>query len=217
VVTARKGGGLFELEVVGKAAHAGNDHAGGVSAIHALALLVPRIEALTDYARGVTLNVGTIEGGTAKNTVPERARCTIDARFCTAADARAVGDALQAIADRPFGPTAWAPAKLRAVQATLRGGVTRPPMEPIPGTQELRARYERHAAAVGLGVGEAPLQGGGSDANLLSAHGVPTIDGLGPYGQHFHSQQEWSSLQSLRRRTQALALVLAEEAGESTP
>ena len=79
-------------------------------------------------------------------------------------------------------------------------------------TRELRLRYERHASAAGLGTGEAPLQGGGSDASLLSAAGVPSIDGLGPYGQHFHERTEWCSLESLRRRTEALATFLLARA-----
>jgi glutamate carboxypeptidase len=86
-------------------------------------------------------------------------------------------------------------------------------MEATSQTQALRERYERHAAAAGLQCGEASLQGGGSDANLLAAQGVPCIDGLGPYGKHFHQVQEHSSLSSLERRTQALAAFLLEEAG----
>jgi glutamate carboxypeptidase len=211
IVTMRKGGGMFELTVHGKAAHAGNAHAQGINAIHALALLVPRIEALTDYARGVTVNVGVIEGGTSKNTVPERARCMIDTRFDTRADAERVTAALHAIARQPFGPRDWVPQKLRAVRAELVGGVTRPPMERGPETTRLRERYEACAAEVGLAIGEAPRQGGGSDGNLLAAWGVPTIDGLGPWGKDFHQTTEHSSLGSLRRRTQALALLLARE------
>jgi len=211
VVTRRKGGGMFELVVHGKAAHAGNAHAHGVNAIHALALLVPRIEALTDYARGVTVNVGVIAGGTSKNTVPERASCLVDARFDTVADAQRVVAALQDLADHPFRARDWAPERLRTVRAELAGGVTRPPMEAGEHTQALRRRYEAHAFAVGLGVGEAPRQGGGSDGNLLAAYGVPTIDGLGPFGGDFHNVREWSSLASLQRKTQALACMLAEE------
>ena len=82
-------------------------------------------------------------------------------------------------------------------------------MEPTEQSQMLRGEYEQAALAVGLGVGEAPLQGGGSDGNSLSACGVPTIDGLGPHGKSFHSPDEWSSLDSLKRRTQALACFLA--------
>ncbi|MBK9756139.1 MAG: M20/M25/M40 family metallo-hydrolase [Nannocystis sp.] len=114
IVTARKGGGVFTVTVHGKAAHSGNDHQAGVNAIHALALLVGKIEAMTDYPRGVTLNVGTIEGGTAKNTVPERASCQVDARFETVADAEQVTAAIQDLARDPFAGLAQVPDRLRA-------------------------------------------------------------------------------------------------------
>ncbi len=217
IVTARKGGGVYTVTVHGKAAHAGNDHKAGVNAIHALALLVGKIEAMTEYSRGVTLNVGTIEGGTAKNTVPERASCQIDARFETVADAEQVTAALYGLAIDPFAGIDGVPERLRGVRVEVSGGVTRPPMEPIAASQKLRLAYEPYAAASGLQIGEAKLQGGGSDANLLVALGVPCIDGLGPYGEYFHQVTEWCSLTSLHRRTAALAWFLAEQAaGEYT-
>lgn len=206
IVVARKGSGGFKLTARGRAAHAGNKHEDGVNAIHALALAIPRIEELTDYARGTTVNVGIVEGGTAKNTVPDHASCTIDARFTTAAEATRLQDELQRLA------SATLPGRLAAARYELTGGVSRPPMEPSSATQSLRAHYERHAAAVGLGVGEAPLQGGGSDANLLAAAGVAVIDGLGPWGKHFHKVEETSSLSSLLKRTQALATFLVDAA-----
>lgn len=214
IVTARKGGGVYTITVHGKAAHAGVNHAAGVNAIHALALIVARIEAMTDYGRGVTLNVGLFEGGTAKNTVPERASIQVDARYQTLADARQVTATLFALADDPFAGIADVPERLRGVRVEVSGGLTRPPMEPLPSTSALRLAYEPYAAAMGLQVGEAPLQGGGSDANLLVALGVPCIDGLGPFGEFFHEVREWSSLTSLRRRTAALAWFLAEQSGK---
>lgn len=212
IVVARKGGGVYDIDVHGRAAHSGNKHEEGVSAIHGLAILVARIEAMTDYERGVTLNVGIIEGGTAKNTVPEHARAQIDARFVRASDGAWIDETLAELARDPFAYLD-VPPKLRALKIALRGGTTRPPMEPSDASRALREAYEAHAAAVGLGTGEAPLQGGGSDANLLSAAGVPSIDGLGPYGQHFHEREEWSSLESLRRRTEALATYLMSRSG----
>ncbi len=211
IVTCRKGSARFEFSVEGRSAHAGNEHAKGINAIAVLAHLVLRAEAITDYVRGITVNVGIIEGGTAKNTVPDTARCVIDSRFLTVADAHEVLAKMQALAADPFGDTPVEP-RLREATVTLGGGIARPPMEVIEGTQALRLRYEAHAAAAGLEVGEAPLQGGGSDANLLAAHGVPCIDGLGPHGKFFHNPREWSSLSSLLRRTQALATLLAEQA-----
>ncbi len=213
IITSRKGAATFECIVHGKEAHAGNHHREGVNAILALAHLIPRIEALTDYDRGTLLNVGVIEGGTAKNTVPGNARCVIDARAATEAEALRVADALRAIAADPFGALDPAAKKrLSAARVELRGGFRRMPMEAMAPSRALLTEYARHAAAVGLGTEEAPLQGGGSDANLLAALGVPVIDGLGPYGRHFHSVEEFSSLSSLLRKTQALACFLAARA-----
>lgn len=208
IVTRRKGGLVLDVEVTGKAAHAGNNHQDGVSAIHALSLLVPRFEGLTDYERGVTANVGLVQGGSAKNTVPAWAWCEMDGRFVQADDGEKLLAAVRHICESPELPT-----RLGAVDITVTGGITRPPMEATDASQKLRALYEEQAAAVGLGTGEAPLQGGGSDANLLSARGVPCIDGLGPSGKHFHRPEEWSSLTSLLQRTQALARFLVASAG----
>jgi glutamate carboxypeptidase len=212
IVTRRRGGGLWTITAHGRAAHAGNHHADGVSAIHALALVVPRLEAITDYARGLTVSVGLFEGGSAKNTVPERASLGMDARFETARDAAELDAKLASIVADPFAGIDGVPEKLRTVRLELDGGVTRPPMEATPASEALRLRYEAHAVPCGLSLGDAGLQGGGSDANLLSAAGVPCIDGLGPFGEHYHQTREWSSLDSLRRRTHALALFLLEEA-----
>jgi glutamate carboxypeptidase len=207
IVTRRKGTGFFQVVARGVAAHAGLHHADGTSAIHALALVVPRLEAITDYDRGITVNVGLIEGGSSKNTVPAEARCGIDVRYEHAGDGDAIRDHLMKAIDFAL------PSPLAGARFELDGGINRPPLEPTDATQALRLDYERHAAAVGLDVGEAPLQGGGSDANLVAATGVPCIDGLGPFGKHFHNPREWSSLESLRKRTKALARFLEAEAG----
>lgn len=210
LVTSRKGGGLFTLHADGRAAHAGNRHADGVNAIHAIACVVLRLEALTDYASGLTVSVGLASGGSAKNTVPEHAEVGVDVRFTSAKDVARLRAALDAISRDPFeGMDArWLNDRVLRARVRVEGDVTRPPMEPTERTQTLRRAYEQHAAAVGLGIGEAPLQGGGSDANLLAALGVPCIDGLGPFGEFFHETREWCSLGSLERRTRALARFL---------
>jgi acetylornithine deacetylase/succinyl-diaminopimelate desuccinylase-like protein len=160
-----------------------------------------------DIVEGITVNVGLIEGGTAKNTVPDFAKCVVDARFHTQSDANALVAAMNALVASPFRDVA----RLEEAHVNLEGGVMRPPMEATTGNQELRRRYENCATQCGLQVGEAPLQGGGSDANLLAGHGVPCIDGLGPAGDHFHKVEEWASLDSLQRRTEALALFLLND------
>ncbi len=204
IITARKGVGSFTVEVEGRGAHAGLAHERGVNAIAALATLVGRMEALTDYARGVTLNVGLIEGGTSTNTVPDRALARIDARYIQPEDRDAIDVAIREALEAPL------PGRLAAAKLSLTGRFHRPAMVATEANRALLARYAVHAAGAGLGSSEAPLQGGGSDANLLASSGVPCIDGLGPSGSGVHRVDERCSLSSLRARTVALASFLAE-------
>ena len=204
IITSRKGGGGFTVSVQGRAAHSGLAHADGISAIAALSHIVLRLEALTDYGRGVTLNVGLIEGGTSTNTVAGHASCRLDCRYVDPDDREPLEGLLRDAVSAPL------PGRLAGARASLEGRFHRPPMVASESDRALCSRYAQHAARVGLGSGEAPLQGGGSDANLLSALGVPCIDGLGPQGSGFHDTSERCSLESLRRKTQALARFLAD-------
>jgi glutamate carboxypeptidase len=197
IITTRKGVGFFQVVAHGKAAHAGIHHEDGVNAIEALSRVVTKIAAHTNYVRGVTVNVGLISGGTAKNTVPDFASCDVDVRFVDGADA---------ISFEPMLAKAAREAELAVPGSRIEveGGISRPPLEASDASQSLRAQYEAGALASGLKIGEAPRQGGGSDANILSALGIPCIDGLGPFGQNFGEKTEWASLSSVERRTAAL-------------
>src|SRR5262249_60630773 len=80
VVTARKGTARFEVHVKGQAAHSGSRHQDGRSAVRELARQILAIEGFTNYALGVTTNVGIISGGTRANVVPEEALAEVDMR-----------------------------------------------------------------------------------------------------------------------------------------
>ena len=80
VVTSRKGVGRFTLTVKGAASHAGVRHEDGRSAIAEMARQIIRIENKTDYARGITCNVGLIQGGTGVNVVPAECKVEVDLR-----------------------------------------------------------------------------------------------------------------------------------------
>jgi glutamate carboxypeptidase len=199
VVTRRKGTGAVKVTAHGRAAHAGNAHEEGRNAIWALARFVDAAQRLTDYQRGVTVNVGRIEGGQGKNTVPELATALVDFRFVADADADAVADALRKAADAS------------AVQGThvdLELTVARRALERSERSAALLASYLECARAAGLGGSEAPLQGGGSDANTLSSVGVPCIDALGPRGEGYHTKTEYIELSSLVPKADALVRFL---------
>ena len=200
IITRRKGTGGIVVKVTGKAAHAGNYHADGVNAIWALAQFVDAAQRRTDYDRGLTVNVGTIAGGTSRNTVPASAECGIDFRFVRADDGHALVAALDKIA-REIAATTGA-------KFELVGGVRRPPLERTDASYALYERYAAAARASGLGAGESPMLGGGSDGNNIAALGVPVIDGLGPRGFGFHTPDEYIEPASVAMRVEALLRFL---------
>ncbi len=205
IITRRKGTGGVRVRATGRAAHAGNEHAKGTNAITALARFVAAAAAHTDYDRGVTVNVGVIEGGEAANTVPAHASCLLDFRFERAVDGREVMASLERAARDLEGET--------GASFELGGGVRRAPLERTAASAALCARYAACARESGLGSEEAGLLGGGSDANTVSAAGVPAIDGLGPRGAGFHTHDEYIEISSLPMRAEALARFLLGQAG----
>jgi glutamate carboxypeptidase len=202
VITRRKGTGAVTFVAHGKAAHAGNAHKEGVNALWALAKLVDRAQGLTDYSRGVTLNVGKITGGTSKNTVPDRAEALVDFRFETRAD----GEALIASLQRMAVECAEA---VPGSHLEVQGGIARLPLERTDESVRLMEAYGACARKSGLAAGEAPLIGGGSDASSTAAIGIASIDGLGPRGIGFHTHDEQIEVATLVLKAQALARFLA--------
>ncbi len=205
IVTQRKGTGSFKVVASGKAAHAGNQHKEGVNAIRALARFIDRVEGLTDYAVGTTVNVGLVRGGEAKNTVPAHAECEIDFRI----EEQPAGAAL---VERVHALAAEVGAETRA-NLTVSGGIRRPPWRRNPACVKLYEQYAGCARAAGLGHGEAGLMGGGSDANHIAATGTPAIDGLGPRGKGFHTHDEYIEVSSLEPKADALVRFLWQACG----
>jgi glutamate carboxypeptidase len=198
--TARKGVGQFRLEIEGVPSHSGVDFSAGHSAIRELAWQIEQISALTDQARGTTVNVGVVGGGTQPNVVAASAWADIDLRVKTLADAEAIARELKAL-------------KPRDAECTLRltGGLNRPPMERTEGTAALFAQAKELAAALGFTLEEAAT-GGGSDGNFTSALGVPTLDGMGAIGVGAHAENESIHIDSLAPRTALLAGMIATTA-----
>src|SRR5438094_1118267 len=118
VVTSRKGVGRFEAVTTGVPAHSGSRHRDGHSAIDEMARQVLAIAAMTDYARGITTNVGRISGGTAANVVPEHCRISIDLRVPD----EAAGEEMQAkiLGLAPVDP---------GVKLAVTGEMNRPPFK----------------------------------------------------------------------------------------
>ncbi|HUS16782.1 MAG TPA: M20 family metallopeptidase [Chloroflexia bacterium] len=195
--TARKGTGMYTVVARGQASHAGVDHTAGISAITELAHQVIALAGLTNYANGVTVNVGQVQGGTATNTVAAEATALIDVRVPTDGDARRLDAAILSL--QPVLPGA---------KLEVTGYMDRPPMERNPGTVRLFELAHRLGAEIGLDLQEIAT-GGASDGNLTAALGVPTLDGLGVCGDGAHTDHEWVSIADIAPRGAVLAGLLS--------
>ncbi|MGR4069664.1 M20 family metallopeptidase [Billgrantia sp. C5P2] len=199
VVTARKGGAGFLIEVEGRAAHSGVNHADGASAIEVLARKIVKLHALTDHAAGVTTNVGVIEGGMSRNIVAPWARAQLDVRFVSGAQRDRLYADIEAIV---------AEQELPGTSASLTLSSAFLPLEERM-SEALFTRYQGHAARLGFAV-KGEFTGGCSDAGFTASLGVPTLCGVGPVGAKMHTEEEVCRLDTLVPRAQAVAATLLD-------
>jgi glutamate carboxypeptidase len=198
LVLARRGIGVFRLTAAGRSAHAAEGT--GANAIHALIHALSYIVPLEDSTRGTSVNVGTLHGGKGPSIVPEAAEALVDVRVASRAERDRIQHAMAGLSELRL------PA---GTSVSVEGTFHRPPMEPVAGTARLRHLLASAAKDLGMEVlFETTPRGGASDGNLITALGVPCIDGMGPIGGGAHTEKEWADLTSLRERTQLLAEVI---------
>lgn len=196
VKTSRKGCAQFDLSVKGVSAHAGLEPQKGASAVLELSRQVVAISGWGDAERGISVNVGTVAGGTRRNVVAEEARASVDVRFRHLADWPAL--------ERRFRDLA--PVDSRT-SLTVEGGLDRPPLERSIAVIALYELARGVAAELGRDLGEGAT-GGGSDGNFTAAMGVPTLDGMGAVGRGAHARDESIDLPAFAWRAALAAGVI---------
>lgn len=194
-VRRRKGSLNFSWVARGKKAHAGRDFFEGKSALSPLVAAIQEIESWTDQKTGLTVNVGTIQGGTEKNIVPAFACCGVSIRFSGRSTYQELLDKLSRV-EQKYG-------------LQRMGQTARPPKEESEGFRKVQPLFEHWAKEFGLSLSWRDT-GGVCDGNLTSAAGVPTLDTLGVVGGHLHSEEEYADLNSLVPRAQWVLAVILE-------
>jgi glutamate carboxypeptidase len=193
ITIARHGIARYHVRTTGVPAHAGAYHAKGRSAIREMARQILAIEAMTDYDRNVTLNVGIVHGGTHENMVPLSCEAIV---YCLVplpeheAEVRAKLLALTAVDPD--------------VKLEVTPGLYRPSFVKSPAIQRLYDHTAALAEEIGYPVKGERVAGGGSDGNFTGALGVPTLDGLGVLGDGPHTHQEYLLVSCLVPRTKLL-------------
>jgi len=195
IKTARKGVGRFEVRVIGRASHAGLAPEEGISAILELSHVVQSLFALNDPEKGITVNVGTIDGGSRPNVIAAEASAAADVRVVTHDDARYIEQAIYGLQSAVEG-----------TQLKISGRVGRPPMEKTPGNQQLWRMAQEAAAEMKISI-EDGTAGGGSDGNYTSLH-APTLDGMGAVGDGAHALTEFVFVDKMPERAALLARML---------
>lgn len=197
VKTARKGTGIFHLRAEGRAAHAGLEPEKGASAILEMARQIERLHGLADAARGTTVNVGVVRGGTSSNVVAAEATAEVDVRFSTLEEARRIEREMFSI--KPFD---------ERVRLYLDGGINRPPLERTEAVAQLYEEARSIAALLDFELGEASV-GGASDGNFIAAQGIAVLDGLGLEGDGAHAVHEHVAVEGMARRGALIAALIA--------
>jgi glutamate carboxypeptidase len=191
IVTGRKGVGRFKVFIKGVPAHAGSRPEDGRSAVRELANIIQTLEAMNDLARGVTVNVGLVRGGTRPNVTPEEAYAEIDLRVPSFTDA-----------DEFVGKILGLTSKTEGVTVKVTGELNRPPYEKGNAGASLYEHAKTLATEIGFELIDT-YTGGGSDGNFTAPY-TGTLDGLGVDGKGAHTHYEQLYVSSLEPRARLL-------------
>lgn len=191
IVTGRKGVGRFQVFIKGVPAHAGSRPEDGRSAVRELANIILTLEGMNDPARGVSVNVGVVRGGTRPNVTPEEAYAEIDLRVPSFTDA-----------DEFVGKILALRSKTDGVTVKVTGELNRPPYEKGNAGASLYEHARTLATEIGFELIDT-YTGGGSDGNFTAPH-TGTLDGLGVDGKGAHTHYEQLYVSSLEPRARLL-------------
>ena len=202
--TRRKGIGRFKISVEGIAAHAGLDPDKGANAIVELSHLVQKLYAMNDLEKGISVNIGTIEGGISPNVIAPNSSAIVDVRVLNQEDGDAISEEIFKLQSEN-----------EKVVIKVEGGIGRPPMQETDRNRALWKLAKKEGKRLGLALKDATA-GGASDANTTSLY-TATLDGLGTIGDGAHASHEYILKNKLIERTALLALlILAEPLNEKS-
>ena len=187
VVTGRKGVGTFFIDIVGKAAHAGNSYTEGHDANLEASYKLQELVKLTNLDLGTTVNVGKIEGGIGANTISPHSHLTFELRYKIQNERDRVLSEIDKIVAKSY---------VNGTTSSLRGGIQRDVMQTTDSSLNLIKSIEN---IMGIEL-KSEERGGVSDANIVSSNGVVTLDGFGPFGDGDHTIHERANKESFVSR-----------------
>ncbi len=202
--TERKGVSLYDVRVLGRAAHAGLEPEHGINATVELAHQVLAVAALGRYDVGTTVTPTASGSGTTTNTVPADGSFAVDVRVRSVAEQARVDAAMRSLR-----------AALPGAALEVTGGPNRPALE-ARSSAALLDRVRVLAAGLGLPQPTTAAVGGASDGNFTAGVGTPTLDGLGAVGGGAHADDEHVLVDEIPGRTALLGALVADLLAQPT-
>ena len=196
-VLERKGISRYKMTFKGVAAHSSVCEIGKSSILEASYKIID-LEKMKQ-ADGITINVGTIEGGTTPNTVPAECSIQIDVRFNDEKQRLEADNYIKEIAAKTY---------VEGVTTELEYLSFRIAMDLKQNNIELLNNINKVFESCGLSQLKARKAKGGSDAAYTSAAGIPSIDSIGVTGGYIHSKDEYGNIDSLTENAKRMAALI---------
>jgi len=192
---------IIDIEITGKAAHAGMEPEKGISAIRAAAAAITNLkEGWIDEE--TTVNVGIIEGGEIRNGVPEKARIKAECRSLThekcVAQSDVIKDAFETAA-KSIG--ARAEVKLEMAYKAAR----------IPEDAEAVSIAKKAVESIGLKP-QVRVICGGTDGSIYNEKGIQTVV-IGMGGVAEHSKDEHIAVVDMEKAVSMIQHILEAVSG----
>lgn len=198
LIRSRKGSSSYEIVFTGVPAHIAANPENGRSAVLEMAYWVTELHSLNDYASGLTLNIGLVEGGVQREIVPDKAKIYIDVRFNELRQAHQVTAKIEALKMH---------AKTTKIEVEIIGGMNKPPTLASARTMELAKLVERAGRTSNVPI-VWEKSANSSDGNFSSALGIATLDGFGPIGGNSRTEKEYLDINSVEERQKLLRTVI---------
>ena len=200
LVVQRKGSGTVQVEVKGKAAHAGVAPESGHNAAYEVAHQILQLGKLGDAQKQTTINFTVIKAGDTKNVIPDQASAFADVRVAVPEEFdRVERDLVRVSANKLIPDT--------EVKASLVRGF--PPMTKNSASDNLAALAQSIYSEIGRKL-TLEASGGAADASLSAGVGTPTLDGFGIVGGNIHTPEEYAEVESVVPRLYLLARMIME-------
>lgn len=204
IITARKGGGVFQFTVTGVESHAGNEPLRGASAVLEAAKKIIQIHEKSNPDK-VLYNCGKVHSENGVNIIAGQCTFDVGIRFQTNDEYHEAVKFLQGIASEALDERTHTEMVENAVFSAMEK------------TEKTDALFELYATKVEALTGKKIKEvsvGGCSDAAYVSQMNIPVLCGVGAIGAFNHSKEEYAltdSIASQAKKIVATILSLKED------